>query len=288
MLKVLSYSNKKKHKKALSTIEKAIALNGKKSTYVITKGQILYEINEDIGEFFSYLGKAVKVEPNSAIPLIERAYYYEKINRFQDAIMDYNDAIKLAKVDSVKKTIYINRGGLFTKLQKPELGYADLTKAQEIDSNDVGMLNNLAIALDDLGRKDECFDALKRIVEIDSVFAPAWVNLGFHASLRERYEEALEYLNQADKLSPNEAYTLNNRGYVKFKLKDIKGALNDINKSIELNSNNSYAYRNKALIYLSEKKMDTACENLQLAKDKGFSLYYGEEVNDLIKKHCIK
>ena len=280
--------NSGKHKKAYSLINQAIEKNSSAADYYIMKGKILYELNEDLGEFFSLLTKAVNTEPTSPKPLITRAYYYEQITKFPEAILDYNDALKLAKHDSTFVQIYINRGGLYSKIQKPQLGYEDLIKAYKMDSTNLGVLNNLAICLDELGKKNESFDVLKKVVEIDPLFVPGWVNLGFQASLREKYSEALTYLNKADSLEPNVAFTLNNRGYVKLKLKDIKGALNDINKSIELDKTNSYAYRNRALVYLEKKELNIACENLYLAKRKGFSLYFGEEVNNLIKNNCLK
>lgn len=277
-----------KYKKALNLINKAISHNDKKSDYYILKGEILYEINQDLEEFFGLLSKATMVEPNSPIPLVTRAYYYEQINKYQDAILDYNDALKLAKEDSIILGIYTNRGGLYTKIQKLDLAYEDLQKAKSIDSNNIGMLNNLALCLDDLGKKEEAYKTLLRMIEIDSLFYPAWINLGFQASLREKYDDALMYLNKADKLKPDEAYTLNNRGYVKFKLNDLDGALKDINRSIELMPSNSYAYRNKALVYLQIGDNQKVCDNLNLAKDYNFSVYYGDEVDELIKTNCLK
>jgi len=78
--------NAEKYKKSLIEINKAIEQDPNVAQYVSFKGKILYEINEDLAEFFSYLTKAIDIEPNSPIPLINRAYYYEQINEYQDAI----------------------------------------------------------------------------------------------------------------------------------------------------------------------------------------------------------
>ena len=284
---VKSY-DEKKFKKALTYINQAIDKNGSKSTYYSFKGEILYAINHDIDELFSYLTKSVEVEPSSPYPLINRAYFYEQITEIQNAILDYNDALKLAKEDSTIVSIYINRGGLLNKIQKNELAYEDLSKAYQMDSNNIGLLNNYALCLEDLGKKQEAKKTLLRMIEIDSLFVPAWMNLGFQASLRSEFDDALKYLNKADELEPNQPYTLNNRGYVKMKLNDLNGALEDINRSIEIDSQNSYAYRNKALVYIEKEDLDLACENLYLSKKYGFSIYYGNEIEELIKKHCIK
>ncbi|OFY91198.1 MAG: hypothetical protein A3K10_15630 [Bacteroidetes bacterium RIFCSPLOWO2_12_FULL_31_6] len=278
----------KKYKKALIEINKAIGINDKKAIYVSFKGQILFKINKDTDEFFTYLTKATEIEPNSPLPLIERAYYYEKINEYQNAILDYNDALKKENVDSTLISVYVNRGGVLLKLQKPDLAYEDLSKAYKIDSNNMGVLNNLAMCLEDLGKRKESNKLFLKMITIDSLFFPAWMNLGFQASLKGDYVHALAYLNKANELDPNQPYTLNNRGFVKLNIDDIEGALIDINKSLELDPNNSYAYRNKALLYLKKNDIKLVCENLHLAKKYGFTIYFGEEVDKLIKQHCIK
>jgi len=280
--------NKGKYKKALSITDKAIKETPNKSKLYILKGQILYEMNHNTDEFFSYLGKAVEVEPDSPVPLVDRAYYYEQIGQIPNAILDYNDAIKLAKADSSKILIYTNLGGVYQKIQKFDIALENLLKGYEIDSNDIGILNNLAMCLDDLGRRDEATNYMLRIIEIDSTFIGAYINLGFQASLKGEYEKALKYLNKADELKPMEAFTLNNRGYVKLKLNDIKGALKDINNSIKIDPENSYAFRNRALVYLEKKNVEKSCEDLYEAKRLKFSIYFGDEVDSLITKHCIK
>lgn len=69
-------------------------------------------------------------------------------------------------------------------------------------------------------------------------------------------------------------------------LKDVKGALNDINKSLKMYPENSYAYKIKALIYIEKNELKTACENLEIAKNKKYKQTYGNEVDELITKYC--
>lgn len=276
------------YKKALTTINKAIKEAPDQSKLYQLKGNILYMLNEDINEFFSYLSKGVEVEPDSPFPLINRGGYYEQIGQYPNAILDYKDALKITDVDSIKITIYTNLGAAYQKIQKLEVAHDQLMKGYEIDSNDIGILNNLAMCLDNLNQRDEARVYLHRIIAIDSTLIYPYVNLGFQASLNEEFQLALKYLNKANELDPDEPLTLNNRGYVKLKLEDVRGALKDINRSIELRPDNSYAYRNKALIFIEKEESEKICENLYLAKQLGFANYYGEEVNELIKKHCIK
>ncbi len=60
------------------------------------------------------------------------------------------------------------------------------------------------------------------------------------------YEGALEDLDKADVLEPNNTSTLNNRGDVKMMLKEYQGALEDLDKVDVLQPNNAFTLRTRA------------------------------------------
>ncbi|NML39719.1 tetratricopeptide repeat protein [Chitinophaga sp. G-6-1-13] len=76
-------------------------------------------------------------------------------------------------------------------------------------------------------------------------------------------------------------------GHAKYQLKDLKNALKDIQRSVALDPKNSYAYRNRALVYLAMKQPDKACEDLHRAINLGYTTMYGDDVQQLLEKHCI-
>ncbi|SFW85433.1 tetratricopeptide repeat protein [Chitinophaga sancti] len=94
-------------------------------------------------------------------------------------------------------------------------------------------------------------------------------------------------LNMVLELSPNDGVAYNNRGYVKYKKNDLKEALKDIERAIKYYPANSYAFRNRALIYFAMKQPDKACVDLQRAIQLGFTPMYGNEVQELLEKHCL-
>jgi tetratricopeptide (TPR) repeat protein len=54
------------------------------------------------------------------------------------------------------------------------------------------------------------------------------------------YQRALEDLDKADVLEPNDAFTLRNRGVVKMMLKEYQGALEDLDKADVLEPNHAF------------------------------------------------
>lgn len=116
-------------------------------------------------------------------------------------------------------------------------------------------------------------------------------------------DKAIDYLNQATILKPNEAvgysqrahlrikmndiqnaiddftkfielapksritYGYYGRGQAKFKLNDYEGAISDFKKSISLKPDYGYAYYQLGLVYLKTNDLEKACDNLTKAKD---------------------
>ncbi len=113
-------------------------------------------------------------------------------------------------------------------------------------------------------------------------------NLGFTLSKVDRHQEAIYYFDRALKLFPNAAYPLSNKSYSLMKIGKLQEALTCIKQSIQSDPDNSYAYKNLGEILLALDLKSEACEAFRTALNKGFTDMYGNEVNELIAKHCKK
>jgi len=77
------------------------------------------------------------------------------------------------------------------------------------------------------------------------------------------YQGALEDLNKADVLEPNNAFTLRCRGDVKRMLKDYQGALEDLDKANVLEPNNAFTLIIHAYTNWSLNNYQIALETLE-------------------------
>ena len=73
-----------------------------------------------------------------------------------------------------------------------------------------------------------------------------------------------------------------------MKLGKLQEALTHIRLSIQADPENSYAYKNLGEILLALELKSDACEAFRMAINKGFTDMYGNEVNELMAKHCKK
>jgi tetratricopeptide (TPR) repeat protein len=207
----------------------------------------------------------------------------------QDAINDFNMAIKYAKNDTVKCLALISRAGAKLYTQNYKSAMKDCKDALSIDSVSTrsrGAYVNLSTCYGYLHENEKSVELLKRMYLLDSSDVSTIGNLGYELTGMERYSESLYYFDRALKLRPNDAYVLSNKSYAYLKLGKTEEAYSLIQKSIKFKPGNSYAYRNLGLIYLKMKEKEKACEAFQTALKKGFNDIYGDEVQSLIKKHC--
>ncbi len=94
--------------------------------------------------------------------------------------------------------------------------------------------------------------------------------------------KALDLLNRAIELNPNDAINYNNRGVALYKLGRYQQAIKDFNRAIHLDPNDLYAYNNRGNAYYELGKKNRAyddwrkacylgnCDGLNWAKKKGF------------------
>ncbi len=217
-----------------------------------------------------------------------RAMLLSKQQRYEYSLPDFTVALKYITVDSIKEKALVNRAVVYCYLRKFENAVEDLRTALKYNPNDVFALTNMGQAIAQTGKTSEGISYLEKVIEIDSTFEGGYLNLAFAYSTIGDDRKSLEINNKLLSLYPDQSIGLNNRGYSKMQLNDFDGAMTDINRSIQLEPGNSYAFRNRGLLYLKLKKNDEACADFQTAIKLDFTQYYGNEVEELVRKYCAK
>lgn len=232
------------------------------------------------------LTEGIELMPDSLDLYEARGGAYELSRQFKKSMDDFIHVKESVTEPEQQAQALVSIGGLKARQRDFEGAYNDLMVAYGLDSNNLNVLNNLAIVCDEVGRSEETLKYLFRIIELDPTYVGAYVNVGFKYQLEGAHYKAIEYLSTAIKLQPNEPLSYSNRSYSRLMINDLKGAMEDINKSIKIYPANSYAFRNRALIYLKKNKNSKACKDLNTAVELGFTQQYGSEVAELLKQHC--
>ncbi len=275
------------YKKAIKLYDQMIAIRPDSTwLYVIQATQMC--MSGQLEESFKVFDKAYELDPKDPTLYLNRGQCFHTYRYYDKAVQDFNEGIKWADTDTVLVALYCNRGASKMAYMDVKGSLDDNLLALKIDSNNLGLLNNIGMTYGDMKKYEKAEYYLRRVLELDSTFDGGLMNLGFLYSEMKKFEDALEILNTAIRKFPDRAFTYNNRGLVKHRLADSKGAIKDIEQSIKMYSSNSYAFRNLAIVYNDLGQTTKACENCKAAIDLGFTTNYGSEMEKFYKTNCTQ
>lgn len=275
-----------KYEKAIKLLTKAIEKEDV-AAYYFERGMIYYVLAEGKSAFADF-SKSIQLDDSQFDAFKWRGNLYLDLQMFTDSKADYEVAYENASNDSLKLDARMGMANYYLHTRNDAKAVEILSEYLEVYPEDLAALNNIAISLEELDRREEAIEYLKRIVDLDPEFYPAYVNLGFQLSHIERYDEAIEYFNKAQELAPKDPLIFNNRGYVYYKMGEYKKALKEINTSLKLYAGNSYAYRNRALVYAAQEENELACIDVNRSLQLGYTQTYGDDMLELKKEICIQ
>lgn len=191
---------------ARADFEKALSLNPGHTTALSVLGS---SSKESVESRKSFLNKAIESDSASVYAYVERAYQNMQEGNYQQALADYDMAIKLETLDP---DLWLNRGFVREKLNDAAGAYSDYSRAIQLKEN----------------------------------YTKAWLNRGNLLTKLGRLEEALEDYSVAITYEPEYAAAYYNRGIVHERKKSRAAACNDLKKAEALGMKVDDKLRNAA------------------------------------------
>lgn len=202
--------------------------------------------------------KASALNPNWDLPYFGRGWVYNQRKEYASAIAEYDKAVEL---NPKYPNSWNNRGAAKSWLNQMREAIADYDKAIELKPNYVKAYENRGKAYGTLGDNVRAAADLNRAAQIDSSNKGADKIIEQAEALVQRGEftEALNLLNQAAELFPDNQFVFVNRGNIyNNNFHDYDKALADYQKTIELNDKFSWPYHNRAVAYGRLKRWEDA------------------------------
>ena len=177
-----------------------------------------------------------------------RGYAKENLGRYQEAIQDYTQAIRLNPEDA---GIHYNRGNAKRKSKDYEGAIQDYTEATKLNSKFAVAYLNRGIAKAAKRDYKGAIQDYEKVIELkpkDADLAGAYYNLGSAKRKSKDYEGAIQAYNTIlDELNQDFANTYLYRGVSKAEKSapDYAGAIDDYTQAIELKKCFAAAYYNR-------------------------------------------
>ncbi|MGD0279508.1 MAG: tetratricopeptide repeat protein [Smithella sp.] len=177
-------------------------------------GLSLYDEGK-IEEAIEHYNRAIFLMPDFIPPYINRGNAYAKLGRYQPAIEDYNEVIRIQK--PAPALVYMNRGNAYADLGKYHQAIEDYDQAISLNPEDADAYNNRGSIYGELGRYREAVRDYNEAIRIKPDYI-AYFNRGIGFSNMGQYQSAIEDFNRAVSMKPDLAFAYHNRGIAFFKL----------------------------------------------------------------------
>jgi len=196
--------------KAAEAYKKALELDPKDVKSMLSLGSVYYN-QKKYQEAADVLEQALSLEPTNAEAISLIALCYDLLGQSEKALEAYNRAIAANPTD---KDMYFNLGRLFFVRKDYDRAIENFKKVLEFDPNDFEAVFNIGNAY--LNKADSLFKQRQEIIgdrteipkadyeKLEKIYE---VEKGY-------YEKALEFLEKASELQPDNASVWNNLGII--------------------------------------------------------------------------
>lgn len=224
--------------------------------------------------------QAIHIDPYNADSYFDYGSTLRKLERHEEALSAFEQAIKLDTKDDIAYTLdlYRQKGYTLESLKRYEEALTiyeqvmKLEKAEEASSD----YYNYYEYYDDLCDKGDALQGLERYEDALAIYEQA-VQLALNSTssydrkrtralsnksytlyLLDRYEEALIISEQVIQLNPKDAYTYRLKGDILDELNSYEDALSNFEKAVDLDPKDAYACRREGDILYQLKRYEEA------------------------------
>lgn len=271
--------------KALQLVEEQIQTDSLSERLFCKRGEILLALGKHTDAYDNF-NIALELHPGYAEGYFNRGIFFYNVGEPQLAVMDFNDAMFFSKSDTLSRAALLNRGNALFMAGQKEKALRDFDSLATMYPEEIMYKNNKAAALSALGKHQQAADIYHAIIKNDRKYVNSYVNLGYELILTGQYKKALKTLKKGVKKDKQNATMISNLGLAYYHLNKLSKALDITHQSLEINPSNAYAYRNLGLIYIGLGDKKSACTAFNKALELDFKYIYGNEVDELIQKHC--
>jgi tetratricopeptide (TPR) repeat protein len=214
-----------------------------------------------------HLQKALEIRPESAEARFQLANALKALNRTEEAKAEFQK-FQAQKERGVSENIAAATGSGANKLLvegDPNHAAERYREALKLDPNNAKTWFNLAIALDELGRKSEEQNALEKALALDPSLPQPHNQVGLIYASQGRVAEAEEHFKKAISLDPQYADAQTNLGVLYGRTGRNREAETLLRQATENNPHLLQAHLNLGLILANDNRLPEAAAEIEKA-----------------------
>jgi tetratricopeptide (TPR) repeat protein len=239
----------------------------------------------------------VTFSQNKLVELYQTGNANFSAGKFEKAIKNYTELMKIVDDSMLQKTCYINRGLSYDRLRKYDLAITDFTEAIKIDSTDMASFIDRGLSKMHAGYLEKAKEDYQYVVTQNNNPSMMEAALYWLAQIHYSegsYQEVVKNCDQYSKINPKNYEVHFIRGTANDMLQVFEESIKDYTKVIELKPNIKEAYANRGTAKIniftargtitpSKEQTKDACKDLKKAHELG-----DKAIEDLIFVYCDK
>ncbi|MBF0279914.1 MAG: tetratricopeptide repeat protein [SAR324 cluster bacterium] len=266
-----AYTDDRQFEQALQNYSKALAIRKYPEAFH-NRALTYFNLNRydlALGDY----NQALRLNPKYTEAYFNRGNVNFRMNRFQAAFADYNKTLSLnAKyVDA-----YFNRGLIHFRLNRFESAYEDYSRTLSLSKDYTEAYFNRGLSSFKMKKYEQALIDFNQTLALDSDYVEAYFNRGNSYFSLMRYEEALLEYKRVLSLDPRHINAYFNRGYTLSRMERYDEAIADFSKALSLNPEYANAYNNRGLSHNALNHHELACTDWQNACRLGLCQIYLE------------
>ncbi|XP_069883006.1 tetratricopeptide repeat protein 6 isoform X2 [Dipodomys merriami] len=205
--RVAFYGSQGRYAKAILNCNEAIKIYPQGVRAYLYRGVLKY-YGKNYKLAITDLSTAVNMDKNNYIAFYNRALCYTRIGELQLALIDYGIVLLLDAGETLIFNTFINRGLIYTELEKYSFALEDFKQAAQIKQNNVTLCQAAAMCHHRIKEYEQAVYLFNWALKINSRFLDAYVGRG-NSYMEYGSEEATKYAQKdfMKALHLNPAYT---------------------------------------------------------------------------------
>jgi tetratricopeptide (TPR) repeat protein len=260
------YLSQNKHEEALAYLTSAINQKPNNPDYYYLAGMVYYSMH-DTANTITYLEKSTSISPTYAAGFYTLAHIYRDHGRYKDAVDTYTKSIEISKTSPSQNVLYTERGTAYVKMLdydnamkdfeyamklnpadtlayihrgevyllqgKDSLAFLDFNKGLSLDKDNVTGLVNRGIIFLTMSQYDVAEKDLVRAIELSPRNTKALYALANALLEQDKSQEAIKYYDKTLSADPGFKIVYENRGIAYYNLGFYRQAMADFEAAMK-------------------------------------------------------
>jgi Flp pilus assembly protein TadD len=254
-----AYTALQRSDEARTEYERAMALDPKMPEAPLNLGILLLE--RDPASAVAPLQKAVELLPSQTRPRLLLGAAQERSGDLVAAVESFEGALRL---DPRNSEALLHSGAIYLRLKRPAEAEAKFRRALEIEPKSAAAALSLAESLD-AQKKEEAADAYRNYLELQPADAGARARLVHLFVEQQKYDAALAELDRADAGKARSSNSLRLRADIQIAQKKLDNAVATLQEAIKLSPQDAHLIGGLGRIYLQKRDFPAAEKELKAA-----------------------